>query len=125
MFARDDSGVVSEFRAVDVTTADPPPWEATFTVADTNLGGTCATQGKRGGAWASNNGECKGWNGANRWLDNGTKVTVVCHSRGDAYPVYPGPTNWNGFFKTKSNDWIRAAVIAERTGDGDYGAPAC
>ena len=91
VFARDDSGVVSEFRAVDVTTAAPPPWEATFTIQDTNLGATCATQGKRGGAWASSQSECKGWSGANRWLDNGTKVTVVCHSRGDAYPVYPGP----------------------------------
>ena len=125
MFARDESGVVSDFKAVDVTTAAPPPWEATFTVQDTNLGGTCATQGKRGGAWASSKGECKGWNGANRWLDNGTKVTVVCHSRGDAYAVYPGPTSWTGYFQTKAGDWIRAAVIAERTGDGDYGAPAC
>ncbi|GAB4062725.1 hypothetical protein GCM10028777_03330 [Angustibacter speluncae] len=124
VIARDDSGQ-SQAQSVPVRTADPPPWERTWTVADSNIPGTCATQGKRGGAWASSQGECKGWNAANRWLDNGFQVTVTCFSRGDAYPVYPGPTNWTGYFRTKSGDWIRSAVIAERTGDNDYGAPAC
>lgn len=126
VIARDDSGQ-SQPEGIDVRTADPPPWERTWTVADGNLSGTCATQGKRGGAWASNQGECRGWNASNRWLDNGFQVTVTCFSRGDGYPVYSagGQETWSGYFKTKSGDWIRSAVIAERTGDNDYGAPAC
>lgn len=126
VIARDDSGQ-SQAQSVPVRTADPPPWERTWTIADSNIQATCATQGPRGGAWASSQQECKNWAQANRWLGNGTQVTVTCAVRGDGYPVYSGASQetWYWQFRTKAGDYIRGAVIAERTGDSDYGAPRC
>lgn len=101
------------------------PWQATWTVGDSYLGGTCATQTKRGGNWADNADQCKQWSNDNRWFGNGDSVTLVCHSRGEGYIERSSGQTWTGYFQTAKGDWIRAAVINERKGDRNYGAPAC
>ncbi len=126
--ARDDAGQ-SQPATIGVRTADPPPYAKDYTVVDGNLGGTCATPNKvganfAGDGWADDARQCE--NNGGRWIAKDAAVTVRCASQNPSYPVLGDPKpNWTWHFRTRSGDWIRAAIINEKSGDQDYGAPAC
>ncbi|MCB0911808.1 MAG: hypothetical protein KDB60_09370 [Propionibacteriaceae bacterium] len=65
---------------------------------------------------------------AARWIDAGQSVTAVCQRQAAGYRVHfdDGAVQiWNRWVRLVDGSWVRTAVMAIGSGNGDLGLPGC